>query len=297
MLLAQWMLRPIHVIQSGLTRLGRGELDVGLDLPGQEFARSRQARSRPSARSLAADRDDALLARRSSTELESVVENLEDAVALFSPEGRAAVQQPRDAGAAAGARRRSVTIGQAVRCSRTTTRSRQLVEQRARRPQVAGAQSRGRSGGDAKPTRRRPNACCSCHADRRREGRLVGVMLVARNLVYLTQVQSTLNYSRKLAALGRLSAGVAHEVKNPLNAMMIHLELLKQKLGAMREPITVPAGPQADEDARSGEARERHCRGNQAARPGRRRVPEVRASRRAEAQPVHLRRSSATCAR
>ena len=33
MLLAQWMLRPIHVIQSGLTRLGRGELDVRLDLP------------------------------------------------------------------------------------------------------------------------------------------------------------------------------------------------------------------------------------------------------------------------
>ena len=30
MLLAQWMLRPIHVIQSGLTRMGRGELDVRL---------------------------------------------------------------------------------------------------------------------------------------------------------------------------------------------------------------------------------------------------------------------------
>jgi signal transduction histidine kinase len=41
--------------------------------------------------------------------------------------------------------------------------------------------------------------------------------------------------------LGRLMAGVAHEVKNPLNAMTIHLELLKQKLAAVREPITVPA--------------------------------------------------------
>src|SRR5882672_8404943 len=61
------------------------------------------------------------------------------------------------------------------------------------------------------------------------KGDLVGIMLVARNLEYLSQVQSTMRYSRKLAALGRLSAGVAHEVKNPLNAMMIHLELLRQQ--------------------------------------------------------------------
>ena len=41
-----------------------------------------------------------------------------------------------------------------------------------------------------------------------------------------------LELSRRVASLGRLTAGVAHEVKNPLNAMTIHLELLKAKLAS-----------------------------------------------------------------
>ncbi len=57
-------------------------------------------------------------------------------------------------------------------------------------------------------------------------------MIVARDVGALGAVESTIRYSRKLAALGRLTSGVAHEVKNPLNAMTIHLELLKGKLTA-----------------------------------------------------------------
>jgi signal transduction histidine kinase len=74
------------------------------------------------------------------------------------------------------------------------------------------------------------------HAIKDSDQRLVGAMLISRNVQYLGRVQSMLNYSRKLMALGRLSAGVAHEVKNPLNAMTIHLELLKQKLLGSARP-------------------------------------------------------------
>jgi signal transduction histidine kinase/HAMP domain-containing protein len=72
-----------------------------------------------------------------------------------------------------------------------------------------------------------------------------GGVLALRNLEPVRAVQSLVTYSQKLAALGRLTSGVAHEVKNPLNAMRIHLELLKARLGgsqpAVRENLDVIA--------------------------------------------------------
>jgi len=134
---AQLILRPIHVIRSGLSRLGRGEFDVRLDLPQQdEFGELGSFFNAISAQ-LSADR-------------------------------------PQPGGSPA-----------------------------------AGAAEGGRSERDA----------------------------------------ALLSYSRKLVALGRLTAGVAHEVKNPLNAMTIHLELLKQKLTAAGRARAAGGGTQSAADA------------------------------------------------
>src|SRR5688500_16574825 len=84
------------------------------------------------------------------------------------------------------------------------------------------------------------------HAVAGKDGSRVGILLVARDLAYLSRMQSTLAYSRKLVALGRLTAGIAHEVKNPLNAMMIHLELLRTKI---RSGALVTAGSGASAHA------------------------------------------------
>jgi len=211
MLLAQWMLQPIHVIQSGLTRLGRGELDVRLDLPeGSEFKDLGSSFDAVSAQ-LSQSRAKAL---SSPTDFESVVDNLEDAVALFDPDGKLMFSNP-----AMGA----MGVVQAEFASHETVRA--LIERTLASRQPQGPISIERSGDER---------LLMTHPITDGRDTFVGAMLVARNLGYMNQVHSTLKYSRKLAALGRLMAGVAHEVKNPLNAMTIHLELLKRKLA--REP-------------------------------------------------------------
>jgi signal transduction histidine kinase len=65
----------------------------------------------------------------------------------------------------------------------------------------------------------------------------IGTVALLKDLGSLQTVRSVVSYSAKLAALGRLTSGVAHEVKNPLNAMAIHLELLKERVGDSSDQV------------------------------------------------------------
>jgi signal transduction histidine kinase len=231
LLLTQWMLRPIHVIQSGLTRLGRGELDVNLELPeGDEF-KDLGSSFKAVSEQLSASRAKALAG---GTDFESVVENLEDAVALFSPDGTLIFCNP-----AMGGLLPQFASGETHTLDVMTGPEdpvRQLVERTLAAHKGQGPVSVSVAEGD--------DRLLMTHPIDDEAGKFVGAMLVARNLAYMNQVHSTLKYSQKLAAFGRLMAGVAHEVKNPLNAMTIHLELLRSKLAKVQapEPLTVTAG-------------------------------------------------------
>jgi len=67
--------------------------------------------------------------------------------------------------------------------------------------------------------------------------RAMGAMVVVKDLESIKTLRSLITYSAKLTALGRLTSGLAHEVKNPLNAMMIHLELLREKLDVPADEV------------------------------------------------------------
>ena len=232
--LAQLLLRPIHVIRSGLTRLGRGEFGVRLDLnQDDEFGELGTFFNTVSAQ-LSADRSQ--MAGQVAN-LESAVEHLEDAVAIVNPRRELLFVNPAMQALLPGAAP-GVSMDELVEPGHPLRRlsDQTLGTHESRGPLQASFPARTLDQGESKEGGDPVERLLTTHAINDRSGELVGVMLVARDVEYLTQVQSTIRYSRKLAALGRLSAGVAHEVKNPLNAMMIHLELLRQQFTTSRSP-------------------------------------------------------------
>ncbi len=230
--LAQWLLRPIHVLRSGLRQLERGE-PAAIDLPQDEFGdlgREIKAVS------------DKLLAERAAPEgpqagLDSIVEHLADAVGIFGPGGELLFANP--------------TLRALLKASEPSEPFADIVDRTRESRTSADPVTLALASGDADGGAREWHV--TAHPVEDRDRRLVGVMVVARDLAALGEVESTLRYSRKLAALGRLTAGVAHEVKNPLNAMTIHLELLKGKLAPARARAAAgadePPPPTTDQSA------------------------------------------------
>jgi signal transduction histidine kinase len=221
--LAKLILKPIHVLKSGLTRLGRGEFGVRLDLPQQdEFGELGSFFNVVSAQ-LSVGR---AAVPDPKAGLAPAVDHVGDEVAVFNRVGTLLF-----ANAAMLATLPSDPVGR--------TLADLLPEGHPYRDLVRGAAdglaagpvsavpAAGSESGDPVMVGER---VATAYPVSDGDGHLTCVLLVAQDVAALDRVQSMLNYSRKLVALGRLSAGVAHEVKNPLNAMTIHLELLESKL-------------------------------------------------------------------
>jgi signal transduction histidine kinase len=66
----------------------------------------------------------------------------------------------------------------------------------------------------------------------------LGALLTLHDVESAEAIESELELSRRMAAIGRLTSGVGHEVKNPINAIVVHLELLKSKLTGASTPAS-----------------------------------------------------------
>src|SRR5487761_567760 len=71
----------------------------------------------------------------------------------------------------------------------------------------------------------------------RENGRQVASLVTLRDTGTRAQLEDQIGLTTKLAAVGRLTSGVAHEVKNPLNAMILQVEILKSKLFGQDEAV------------------------------------------------------------
>jgi len=61
-------------------------------------------------------------------------------------------------------------------------------------------------------------------------GSLIGALLTLRDAESVRKIQDEIEISRQMSISGRTTRGVAHEVKNPINAIVLHLQLLQNKL-------------------------------------------------------------------
>jgi len=62
------------------------------------------------------------------------------------------------------------------------------------------------------------------------DGQELGALLNMRDAESMRKIEDEIEVSRRLANIGKLTSGVAHEVKNPINSIVVHLEILRNKL-------------------------------------------------------------------
>jgi signal transduction histidine kinase len=160
--------------------------------------------------------------------LDQILGNLQDGILLFTGDGRAVLVS--EAARRFLHRERDGILGLHARdiFDRSTVLGRSLWE--ALDAGVSMVQEEVRT-----ETGKRIQASVDfIHDDETNQG--LGALVTLHDVESAEEIESELELSRRMAAIGRLTSGVGHEVKNPINAIVVHLELLKAKLGDTGAP-------------------------------------------------------------
>ena len=69
------------------------------------------------------------------------------------------------------------------------------------------------------------------------KGQVWGVLRYAKEVTLEKQVEQRIQQTEKLAALGQLAAGVAHEINNPMGIILCHTDLLRRSLAGAEQAL------------------------------------------------------------
>jgi PAS domain S-box-containing protein len=224
--LANRLLAPIEMLRRELGRIDPGEGEPPLDLRNEADV-SRVAEFFASmSRRLAGERN---VRESESGWLSTMLGGLSDAVVVVNEKG-GVLSLNRPAEKLLGRRREELEGGA---LSDLVPRDHPLA--RIVKRALSSGESVGPTNVRIEDSGRRTVYALSAQVLRDASG-ISGVMVSARDMDKLSRLGSHLSYSQKLAALGKLTSGVAHEIKNPLNAMVIHVALLREKLARTGPP-------------------------------------------------------------
>jgi len=216
-------LRPLEEIGARLDRMTAGEIDVPVEDSKPQTSDEYGAVNTKIDRLGRQIRDVKEVFSALKENLDQIMANLQDGLMLFTRDYRA-VLVSASAERFVGKPRREI-LGQPIEevFSNTTVLGRMVLDAFERHEPLNAIEFENES-------QRRIELSIDFIEE---HGERIGALLTIRDAESVQKIEDEIELSRRLAAIGRLTSGVAHEVKNPINAIVLHLEVLNEKIPNM----------------------------------------------------------------
>jgi len=216
-------LRPLEEIGARLDRMTAGEIDVPVEDSKPQTSDEYGAVNTKIDKLGRQIRDVKEVFSALKENLDQIMANLQDGLMLFTRDYRA-VLVSASAERFVGKPRREI-LGQPIEevFSNTTVLGRMVLDAFERHEPLNAIEFENES-------QRRIELSIDFIEE---HGERIGALLTIRDAESVQKIEDEIELSRRLAAIGRLTSGVAHEVKNPINAIVLHLEVLNEKIPNM----------------------------------------------------------------